>query len=76
MALQNLPSICQLFGIQIQKGWKVFLWSQVKSKIEARYSERILAATISLAKNLQSKGVGKKEAKKLATVGFNTFSTM
>ena len=31
---------------------------------------------ISLAKNLQSEGVGKKEAKKLATVGFNTFSTM
>ena len=49
-ALQNLPSIYQLssdfvkqlFRIQIQKGGKVLLWNQVKSRMEACYSELIL----------------------------------
>ena len=50
-ALQNLPSIYQLgsnfvkelFRIQIQKDRKVLLWNQLKSRIEACYSERILS---------------------------------
>jgi hypothetical protein len=32
----------QLFRIQIQNGKKVFLWNQVKSTMEACYSELIL----------------------------------
>ena len=32
----------QLFGIQIQKGEKVLLWNQEKSKMEAGYSEQVL----------------------------------
>jgi hypothetical protein len=32
----------QLFRIQIQKGKKVLLWNQVKSRMEACYSELIL----------------------------------
>ena len=48
--LQNLSSIYQfgsdfvkqLLRIQIQKGWNVLLWIQVKSIMEARYSELIL----------------------------------
>jgi hypothetical protein len=32
----------QLFRIQIQKGGKVLPWNQVKSKMEACYSELIL----------------------------------
>ena len=50
LAFQNLPSIYQLssdfvkqlFRIQIQKGGKVLLWNQVKSRMEAGYSELIL----------------------------------
>ena len=33
----------QLFRIQIQKGGKVLLWNQVKSRMEACYSELVLA---------------------------------
>ena len=48
--MQNLPSIYQLgsdfvkqlFRIQIQKGGKVLLRNQVKSRMEACYSELIL----------------------------------
>ena len=32
----------QLFRIQIQKGGKVLLWNQVKSKMKACYSELVL----------------------------------
>ena len=31
-----------LFRIQIKKGGKVIIWNQVKSKIEACYSELVL----------------------------------
>ena len=49
-ALQNLSSIYQLgsnfvkqlFVIEIQKGGKVLLWNQVKSRVEVCYSELIL----------------------------------
>ena len=33
----------QLFRIQIQKGGKVLLWNQAKSRMEACYSELVLA---------------------------------
>ena len=33
----------QLFRVQIQKGRKVLLWNQVKSRMEACYSELVLA---------------------------------
>ena len=36
----------QLFRIQIQKGRKVLLWNQVKSRMEACYSELVLAELI------------------------------
>ena len=36
----------QLFRIQIQKGGKVLLWNQVKSRIEACYSELVLGLTL------------------------------
>ena len=36
------PFVKQLFRIQIQKCGKVSLWSQVKSRIEAYYSELTL----------------------------------
>ena len=53
-ALQNLPSIYQLcsnfvkqlFRIQIQKGGKVLLWNQVKSRMETCYSELILVCNL------------------------------
>ena len=32
----------QLFRFQIQKGMNVLLWNQVKSKMEAYYSELVL----------------------------------
>ena len=35
----------QLFRIQIQKGRKVLLWNQVKSRMEACYSELALTRT-------------------------------
>ena len=38
----KLDLICQLFRIQIQKGGKVLLWNQVKSKMKACYSELVL----------------------------------
>ena len=37
----------QLFRIQIQKGGKVLLWNQVKSRMEACYSELILCIIFS-----------------------------
>ena len=37
----------QLFRIQIQKGGKVLLWNQVKSRMEACYSELILSVASS-----------------------------
>ena len=38
----NSKLVKQLFRIQIQKGGKVLLWNQVKSIIEACYSELVL----------------------------------
>jgi hypothetical protein len=40
--IQTVKFVKQLFRIQIQKGGKVLLWNQVKSKMEACYSELIL----------------------------------
>ena len=39
------------FQIQIQKGGKVLLWNQVKSRIEAYYSELILVSNINMVMN-------------------------
>ena len=39
---RTVKFVKQLFRIQIQKGGKVLLWNQVKSRIEACYSELIL----------------------------------
>ena len=55
LVLPKLPSIYQLdsnfvkqlFRIQIQKGGKVLLWNQVKSRMEACYSELILCIIFS-----------------------------
>ena len=52
--MQNLLSIYQrgsnfakqLFRAQIQKGGKVLLWNQVKSRMEACYSELVLGAPL------------------------------
>ena len=40
--IQTVIFVKQLFRIQIQKGGKVLLWNQVKSKIEACYSGLVL----------------------------------
>ena len=40
--IQTVKFFKQLFRIQIQKGGKVLLWNQVKSRIEACYSELVL----------------------------------
>ena len=40
--IQTVKFVKQLFTIQIQKGRKVLLWDQVKSRMEACYSELIL----------------------------------
>ena len=40
--IQTVKFVKQLFRIQIQKGGKVLLWNQVKSRLEACYSELIL----------------------------------
>ena len=37
--IQNVKFVKQLFRIQIKKGGQVSLWNQVKSKMEACYSE-------------------------------------
>ena len=42
----NEKFVKQLFRIQIQKGGKVLLWDQIKSRMEACYSELILAKMI------------------------------
>ena len=43
---QTVKFVKQLFRIQIQKGGKVLLWNQVKSRIEAYYSELVLGLTL------------------------------
>ena len=43
---QAVKFVKQLFRIQIQKGGKVLLWNQVKSRIEACYSELVLGLTL------------------------------
>ena len=40
--IRTVKFVKQLFRIQIQKGRKVLLWNQVKSKMEACYSELVL----------------------------------
>ena len=40
--IQNVKFVKQLFRIQIKKGGQVSLWNQVKSKMEACYSELVL----------------------------------
>ena len=40
--IRTVKFVKQLFTIQIQKGGKVLLWSQVKSRMEDCYSELIL----------------------------------
>ena len=40
--IRTVKFVKQLFRIQIQKGGKVLLWNQVKSRMEACYSELIL----------------------------------
>ena len=42
--IPTVKFVKQLFRIQIQKGRKVLLWNQVKSRMEACYSELILTA--------------------------------
>ena len=38
--IQTVKFVKQLFRIQIQKGGKVLIWNQVKSRIEACYSKQ------------------------------------
>ena len=40
--IQTAKFVKQLFRIQIQKGGRVLLWNQVKSKMEACYSELVI----------------------------------
>ena len=40
--IRTVKFVKQLFRIQIQKGGKVLLWNQVKSRMEACYSELVL----------------------------------
>jgi hypothetical protein len=40
--IRTVKFVKQLFRIQIKKGKKVLLWNQVKSRMEACYSEFIL----------------------------------
>ena len=40
--IQTIKFVKQLLKIQIQKGRKVLLWNQVKSRMEACYSELVL----------------------------------
>ena len=44
--IQTAKCVKQLFRIQIQKGWKVLLWNQVKSRMEACYSEEVLVFSL------------------------------
>ena len=44
--IQTVKFVKQLFRIQIQKDGKVLLWNQVKSRMEACYSELILISHI------------------------------
>ena len=41
-SIYQLGYVIHLFKIQIQKGKKALLWNQVKSRMEACYSELIL----------------------------------
>ena len=40
--IRTVKFVKQLFRIQIKKGRKVLLWNQVKSRMEACYSELVL----------------------------------
>ena len=44
--IRTVKFVKQLFTIQIQKGGKVLLWNQVKSRMEACYSELVLGAPL------------------------------
>jgi hypothetical protein len=40
--IRTVKFVKQLFRIQLQKGGKVLLWNQVKSRMETCYSELVL----------------------------------
>ena len=44
--IRTVKFVKQLFRIQIQKGGKVLIWNQVKSRMEACYSELVLIKKI------------------------------
>ena len=46
--IRTVKFVKQLFRIQIQKGGKVLLWTQVKSRMEACYSELVLTSIIKI----------------------------
>ena len=46
--IQTVKFVKQLFKIQIQTGGKVLLWNQVKSRMEACYSELVLVKYVLL----------------------------
>ena len=43
--IQTVKFVKKLFRIQIQKGGKLLLWNQIKSRMEAYYSELVLATS-------------------------------
>ena len=45
--IRTVKFVKQLCRIQIQKGGKVLLWNQVKSRMEACYSELVLVTFLS-----------------------------
>ena len=55
--IRTVKFVKQLFRIQIQKGWKVLLWNQVKSRMEACYSELILGHKLSCIGGLLDKAI-------------------
>ena len=40
--IETVKFVKKLFRIQIQKGGKLLLWNQIKSRMEACYSELVL----------------------------------
>ena len=44
--IRTVKFVKQLFTIQIKKGGKALLWNQVKSRMEACYSELVLSFEI------------------------------
>ena len=46
--IQTVKFFKPLFRIQIQKGWRVLLWNQVNSRMEACYSELVLGIAVAI----------------------------